>query len=330
MIAFGCSITSPDVYWRCAEPGVQRTREPDSVVLANAAAGSIFRSYNLILDSASQLENLEALVLLHQDAEIDDPDFLVKVRAALADPSVGVVGCVGAVDVRSIAWWEGSVTWASFAHRYRENGGGAIEAFTWGADGHPPYARNGEVDTVDGFLLVLSPWVVRNLRFDETLGGQIHGYDFDFCLQVRESGHRVVTADLKVVHHHSLELVSDPEVWTQAHIAVAEKWQGRIAGVGLPNQPIDPQDWKLRARRAEAEAGAARLERVSAEMKAQARERQLQAEIDEMLGSVVWRFTHPLRVANKLLRDWRSRRRGDAQPPRDWRGLRRRGGARRG
>ena len=51
----------------------------------------------------------------------------------------------------------------------------------------PAYARTGEVDTVDGFVLVLSPWAVRNLRFDESLG-QLHGYDFDFCLQVARGG----------------------------------------------------------------------------------------------------------------------------------------------
>ena len=36
-----------------------------------------------------------------------------------------------------------------------------------GRDDSPPYAQVGEVDTLDGFLLVLSPWTVRNVRFDE-------------------------------------------------------------------------------------------------------------------------------------------------------------------
>ena len=34
----------------------------------------------------------------------------------------------------------------------------------------PAFAQTGEVDTVDGFVLALSPWVVRNVRFDESLG----------------------------------------------------------------------------------------------------------------------------------------------------------------
>ena len=44
-------------------------------MIANAATGSIFRSYNLILDKVAEREDLEALVLLHQDTEIVDPGF---------------------------------------------------------------------------------------------------------------------------------------------------------------------------------------------------------------------------------------------------------------
>src|SRR5207237_93598 len=131
----------------------------------------------------------------------------------------------------------------------------------------PAFARTGEVDTLDGVVLAISPWVVRNVRFDESLG-QIHGYDFDFCLQVREAGRKVLTADFRAIHHHSLELVSDPDVWVQAHMRVAEKWHGRMAGIGLPNWGSSEEDWKQRARQAEAEAGAARLSRVSTELQA--------------------------------------------------------------
>jgi hypothetical protein len=302
MLAFGCSITAPDIYARCAEPGIRRVAEPDSVVFANAAAGSIFRSYNRLIEQAAGLEGLEALVLVHQDAEILDPTFCSKLRRALADPQVGVVGCVGAIDVRSIAWWEGSVTWASFTHRYGEFGGGEVPSFTWTNEELPAYARTGEVDTLDGFVLALSPWAVSTLRFDEGLGSQIHGYDLDFCLQVREAGRKVVTADFKVVHHHSLELVSEPQVWIDAHIRMAEKWEGRMPGIGLPNWGAAASDWKRRARQSEAEAGATRLERVSVQLQGEARERQLKAEIDEMTSSISWRLTAPLRWLNAAQR----------------------------
>jgi hypothetical protein len=309
MIVFGCSITEPEVYARCAERGLRLVAEPDSEIIANSAAGSLFRSYNLILDMAVGHADLDAVVLVHQDAEIVDADFCRKLREALADPDVGVIGCVGALDVRSIAWWEGSVTWASFTHRYGEFGGGEVPAFSWNENEQPGYSRTGEVDTVDGFVMVLSPWVARNVRFDEGLGSQIHGYDLDFCLQVREKGRKVATADFKVVHHHSLELVGDPELWMQAHVNIAEKWEGRMPGIGRPNWGAASDDWKRRARQAEAEAGATRLDRASTELRANARERQLHAELEEIWASQSWRLTAPLRQASALARRLRRSRR---------------------
>jgi Glycosyltransferase like family len=291
MIAFGCSITKPDVYGRCAEAGLERVAEPDSKLLARPAIGSIFKSYNALLDEAAGLEDLEALVLVHQDTEIADPDFCAKVREALRDPEVGVVGCVGAVDVRSIAWWEGSVSTASFVHRYEEHGGGDLPAFSWAWEGAPPFARTGEVDTVDGFLLVLSPWTVRNIRFDESLGMLLHGYDFDFCLQVREAGRKVVTSDFRAVHHHSLELVAGEDDWVDAHIKVSEKWYGRMAKVG-----VHPGSWKERARRAEAERDSAlALARTNA-LRSAARGQELERVLADTTESISWRLTAPLRL----------------------------------
>jgi Glycosyltransferase like family len=303
LILFGCPITRPEDYERFAAPGLRLTSEPDTEIVANSSAGSIFRAYNLLLDIAAERDDLEALVLLHQDVEIVDPDFCAKVREVFADPDVGAAGCVGALDARSMAWWEGSVTWASFTHRYYELGGGELPAFAMHPDEVPPpaYARTGEVETLDGFLLVLSPWAVRNTRFDESLG-PFHGYDFDLCMQVREGGRKVVTADLKVVHHHSLELCSDPDNWIAAHMRLAEKWDGRIPGVGQA-----PGDWKERARRAEATASSEGMRRVSATMERDARIRQLERELNAVKHSASWRLTAPLRWLSARSRRTRSR-----------------------
>ena len=288
MIAFGASMTSPEAYAQFAEPGVRRAMESDSQLFAHQAAGSIFRTYNLILDEAGAHDDLEALVLVHQDAEIDDAGLCGKLRHALADPDVGVVGCLGATGVGSIAWWEGSVSGGGAAYRYGEASGGDMPVAAWGGDpGAAP--RTGEVEVVSGFLMALSPWVVRNVRFDEALGTQ-HGFDVDFCFAVRAAGRKVVTADLRVLHHHSLDLVTRNEPWMAAHIRVADKWE-RLNG-------IPEADWRQRARRAEAEAALARLV-----VEARQRERDaLAASQKRRLASVTdtlsWRMTEPLRRLN--------------------------------
>lgn len=290
MIAFGSPITRPEVYRACAEPGIRLAAEPDSPVFDPPADGSVFRSYNALLDRAAGLDDLEALVLVHQDAEIASADLCTTIRATLADPSVGLIGCAGAIGVRSIAWWEASVTLSSFVNRYGEFGGGDLEAFSWSWDDAPAYARTGEVETLDGFVLVVSPWVVRNVRFDESLGG-FHGYDLDFCLQVREAGRRVVTADFRAIHHRPLEMVPDQQEWIDAHIRIAEKWDGRMPGIGQ-----GAGDWRERALRAEAERDAALTAAHSTALQIEAREAMLRHALVETRTSISWRITAPLRL----------------------------------
>jgi len=288
MIAFGASITMPDVYARCAGPGIALAAEPGSPVFAHAAAGSIARSYNLVLDGAARLDGLEALVLVHQDLELRDRRLGEKLRRVLADPEVGVVGCVGSTGAAGIAWWDGAVTWGSTVYRHGELGGGER---AWGACEPPPPPEGRAVDALYGVLLALSPWAVRELRFDEALGPR-HGYDFDLCRQVRAAGRKVVVADLDVVHHHSLDLVADPDLWAEAHERAAAKWDRPM--------PVDPGDdaWRARARHAEADAGAARLLLASRQLQSDAAARRDAEELATVTATASWRVTAPLRGLN--------------------------------
>lgn len=297
MIAFGCSILMPEVYDRRAKVGLELAAERDSKIFAHAASGSIARSFNLMLDQAEALDLLEALVLVHEDAEIVDPSFCSKVRSAFEDPQVAVVGCVGATGVRDIAWWDGSVTWTSAAYHYGELGGAQM---LWRVNGRNALQAPGEVDSVYGVVLALSPWVVRSLRFDESIG-ILHGYDFDICRQARAAGRKVMTADLEVAHHHSLDLVSQIEIWVAAHMRAAEKWD--------PAAPSDPmaEEWRVRARRAEAEAAAARLLAASKLLQADASARYHEKQVDEILNSRSWGITEPLRRGNALIKGARKR-----------------------
>jgi hypothetical protein len=300
MIAFGCAITDHALYESFAEPGIRRVAEPDSTVLPVGSAGlgdaSIFRNYNLLLEQASKLDDLEALVLVHQDAEIVDDEFCAKVRNILRDPDVGILGCAGAIGVRNIAWWDGSVTLASFSHQYEEYGGGEILGATFNWEEAPPEARTGEVDVIDGFMMVLPPWFIENIRFDESLG-QFHGYDFDVCQQVRAAGKKVMTEHIRVVHHHSLSLIGEVDGWIAAHMLVAEKWDGKLSA----SQTI-PGEWKDRARWAEARRDAALMLANAAELKRDAAVLDLERQLHSIERSASWRLTKPLRWLKARLR----------------------------
>jgi hypothetical protein len=305
MIAFGCAISGAEAYRRYAQPGVELAVESDSQVYAYASVESVGRTYNLILEAASGRADLEALVLVHPHTEIVDPAFCAKVREALADPQVAIVGCSGATAVRSIAWWEGSVVSAPVTHQYEEYGGGSISSYSW-AQASPPPA---DVEVADGQLLVLSPWAVENLRFDErlVLG---HGFDVDFSLQARAAGRRVCVADLRVVHHRSLELVSDLDVWVESHIRVAEKWNGTL-GPAIE----DEAGWTRRARLAEGWRESARARAFSESLVLDARVLEYERALAEKTASLSWRLTAPLRALNRWRRAAAERGSGDRPNP---------------
>src|SRR4051794_7817897 len=290
LIAFGCPITNGRLYETYAAPGISLAAEPDSEILAYQSGGSIFRAYNSLMDLAAKQDSLEALVLLHQDSEIIDPQFCAKVRRALRDPDVAIVGCAGALGVRNISWWEGMVTWASFSHRYQEMGGGEIPGLSWHVDRVPSYAVTGEVDVIDGFIIVMSPWAVRELRFDESLG-LLHGYDLDISLQAKAAGKKVVTTDFRAIHHHSLDLIGDQEAWVAAHMRIAQKWESRFAD-------DRGSDWKQRARRAEAELEAMRVQLRLAEHYIT----RLSEDYHQLQRSKSWRWSAPLRGLGRVAR----------------------------
>jgi GT2 family glycosyltransferase len=208
MIAFGVCVADEAKFRRCAVPGVALACEPDSVVAETSTATSILEAYNEILDALAPREDLEALVLLHEDTEILDPGFCARVRDVLADPEVAVAGPIGARGVAGLAWWEGTGVGRVLESR------GTID---FGA-------TEGDVDAVDGLLLVLSPWTVRHLRFDAERFSGFHAYDVDLCFQARAAGRRVRAAELAVMHHTKGGL-GDEQAWRRADEAFRSKWR---------------------------------------------------------------------------------------------------------
>ncbi len=293
MIAFGCSINSDPDYRQGAKLGLERATEPDSRWFVYSTARTVPATHNLMLERAAALSELEALVLVHEDAEIVDRAFTGKLRRAFADEEVAIVGCVGATGAQSIAWWDGSLSWTSARYRYEELGGGEL---LWPQDGPQVERRPGPVDAVYGVLLALSPWAVQNLRFDESLGS--YGHDFDLCAQARAAGRKVLAVDLEIVHHHSLEILTGEEAFASAHIRAAEKWD--------PAERSETE-WRARARAAEADAGAARLMAASTLLQVDATERFFESRLDEIRATRSWRWTEPLRRGNAIARRARAR-----------------------
>lgn len=180
-------------------------RDRELIVLWNQR--SITRAYNVILD-AVRSRSLDMLVLLHDDLELIDPAGEEKLLAAVREPNVALVGVAGGRDVRTLAWWNHETA------GYQMTDSGPLR---FGP-------RVGDVDSVEGSLMALSPWAITNVRFDEQFVG-FHGYD-EIGLGIKRRGKRVVVADVDTHHHTRLGFRSEDShiAWLRADEMFKEKY----------------------------------------------------------------------------------------------------------
>ena len=205
MFAYGLCIGNRERYEALAAPPL---RDLGGVIVEADDQRSICAAYNAILDAVADEPDIEALVLLHEDVTIESAAFIAAIRAELADPDVAIVGPIGALRPSSLRWWQGEGR-----GRVRDSTG----LVDFGGGSH-------DVDVLDGHCLVLAPWAIRHLRFDEASFDGFHGYDCDICLQARAAGKRVRVCDLPLVHH-THGGYGDGRAYARAGSAFAAKWR---------------------------------------------------------------------------------------------------------
>jgi len=200
-IAYGCCVSSTDKLNQYVIP-----RLPGHPLFIRVGQTSIAEAYNSILDEAMTVD-VEVLILLHDDLEITDPEAEEKFLAAL-EPDVYLVGVAGGGGTNGLAWW----TVDPVGHQRTD----ALN-IDFGC-------RTGDVDLLEGSILVFSAEAVRTLRFDTAYPG-FHGYD-EIAAQAHNLGKRVVVADVDTHHHNSMGFKStaSAEEWLAADRRYREKW----------------------------------------------------------------------------------------------------------
>lgn len=173
---------------------------------------SIVAAYNEILNyylvHSWVVETVSAVVLLHDDLEIVDPDFEQKIEAVLQEERVGLIGVAGGKGTNGLAWWNIEPV------GHQKTDAMDIDFGT----------RTGDVDILEGSLLVFSRRAMYRLRFDPRFSG-FHGYD-EIGRQCNQLGLRNVVADIDTCHHNRMGFKSPAshEEWLQADQLYREKW----------------------------------------------------------------------------------------------------------
>lgn len=185
MFVFGICIGSEEKYKNCVLSSISKFIESGAIIVETRNQESIHLAYNSIINKVSEFNNVEGLILLHDDMEVRDSHLLQKLSKAFQSPDVAIVGAVGSVNVSTLAWWLGEVR-GVMRDTFRK-----VER----VDG--PH----EVDTVDGSFFVMSPWAIKNIRFDSDGYGGFHGYDADICFSARAAGKKVIWEEFDLFHH---------------------------------------------------------------------------------------------------------------------------------
>jgi hypothetical protein len=200
MIVFGCCVGSWDKLTRNVVSHVS-----GRPLLALSGQRSIAVAYNTILDAYAGTE-LDALILQHDDITITDPDADRKFLAALT-PDVMLAGVAGGSARDGLAWWNADPV----GHQRTD-----VVDIDFGT-------RAGDVDLLEGSVLVFSPYAVKTLRFDTSFGG-FHGYD-EIAMQAARHG-RVVVVDVDTHHHTRMGFKSADSYreWLDADRRFRDKW----------------------------------------------------------------------------------------------------------
>jgi hypothetical protein len=205
MIGYGCCVGSWDKLAANVIPRIGA-----APLIAMSGQPGIVSAYNAIIDAygtTDMLDELDALILVHDDLEITDPDAEAKLLAPFADPDVALVGVAGGGG-DSIYWWNH----APIGHQQTD-----VRLIDFGT-------REGEVTLIEGSIMVLSPWALNTICFDPRFTG-FHGYD-EIGMQARSRGKKVVVVDVDT-HHHNPEGYASEESAASCRVAAAlyqEKW----------------------------------------------------------------------------------------------------------
>jgi len=203
VVAYGVCVGSWDKFHQYVEPRIPAGQP----VFALANQTSITQAYNAILNACIS-RPLDALILLHDDLEIVDPNAETKFLDVFTDPDVGLAGVAGGRGISSLAWWEAETV----GHQQIE---------TQMLDLGP---RTGDVDLLEGSILAFSPWAISSIRFDRQFTG-FHGYD-EIAMYVKSRARRVVVADVDTYHHTRLGFKTPESAaeWAAANDMFRRKW----------------------------------------------------------------------------------------------------------
>ncbi len=215
MLIFGCCVGPSGKFDTVALPGLRAVVADDDILIEEHGGDGICAAYNRILDTARRTLDCEGVVLLHDDTALGE-HARRQIAAGLTESRVGLLGVVGGRDLHGPIWVDA-----------RRTAGVANDVY--GRREFGP--TTDDVDVVDGLLLAIAPAAYMSVDFDQSTFPAFHGYDTDYCLQVRHAGMRVMVVPIDYTHVDKGNL-GDRQAFERGYAQLRAKWPHRIRPLG--------------------------------------------------------------------------------------------------
>ena len=139
---------------------------------------------------------------MHEDIAFRSANWGQRVMQVLADETIGCVGVIGSwfLPNREASWWLCHADVGTLTQGYTDKKGN-YKTYTEGA---PLKQDIADVAVVDGCWFCIRKSLFDTIRFDEDTYDSFHCYDIDTCMQVLQTGKRVVVCNGIEVEHQSL------------------------------------------------------------------------------------------------------------------------------
>lgn len=144
------------------------------------------------------------------------------------DPEIGLIGVAGShINAKSPIYWSNSPFISE--HNLHNDNGSIIECFH-----HKYYNEKGiaEVASVDGMCFLFRKELFDSIRFDNITYQGFHAYDMDICMQVHQTGYKVVVCNTFLIEHFWSESACSTkkgmELFEKNLILFAQKWNNHL------------------------------------------------------------------------------------------------------
>ena len=196
-------------------------QEFEIIPIENKGRYSIAEAYNI----GAKKARYQNLCFVHEDIIFQTKNWgSLLIKIINKDKKIGLIGVAGTKIITKFSLgWHNSIYAKKFLRGQLNQGKNSYKEYYY-EDFSPKGPQIEKVISLDGIFLFTKKEIWKNNNFDEKIIKGFHGYDFDFSLQIINSGYEAITTkDVLLCHHSYLGNINKD--WFETNKKILNKWR---------------------------------------------------------------------------------------------------------